>query len=629
MGLIELRQDAAEDILVTPVEVPEGVWAEVSAVLFAYGASPSGRALIVTPLSLRMAARDLGELLDRHDLEANYDYAVRELLEAHFQEHRARLEANDDLSALNADQVHSLITASGRFKRLLTDTQTRDLGRLLRLSHGANFSVPGAGKTTSLLASYEASRGQGLVDTLLVVAPKNAFLSWEDELVACYPCEGERPTIARIAGGSFQALQALAEDPEIALITYQFLPNVLDAVRSWARRHRTYIVLDESHRIKAGTGGVYAFSALQLSGVAVRRDVLTGTPMPNSPEDLRAQLEFLWPGQQILPERRLKAEESSDLLNQVQRCVNPLYVRTTKRELHLPALELVPIPVELGKLQRELYELLRSEAKRLAAGFSSVDVRLLRKLGTHVLKLLQAASNPMLLAASEEIDLEEEDGSWSSVWDLLKEIARTEKSAKIVKAVDLVEGALSRDPEAKALIWTSFVQNVLALERTLQAYGPVTLYGAIATGSDEDADTREGRIRRFHTDPECRVLIANPAACGEGISLHKACHYAIYVDRTFNAAHFLQSIDRIHRLGLADDVVTRVEVLEARRTIDSRVATRLKAKIDSMSVILNDPELAALAYDPFDVVEEFPAGIQAEDVEEIIEHIVQGDRGEE
>ncbi len=325
----------------------------------------------------------------------------------------------------------------------------------------------------------------------------------------------------------------------------------------------------------------------------------------------------------------MKADEPNDVFGQVQQSVAPLYVRTTKRELRLPPLEIVPIPVELGRLQRELYELLRNEAKRLAGGFSPLDVRLLRRLGAHVLKLLQVASNPLLLAAAEEVDVEVEDGSWSAVWELLREIARTEKPAKIAKAVSIVEGALAKSSEAKVLIWTSFVHNVLALERMLERYGPVTLYGAIATGSDEEADTREGRIRRFHTDPECRVLIANPAACGEGISLHKACHHAIYLDRTFNAAHFLQSVDRIHRLGLPADIVTRVEILEARWTIDSRVATRLKAKIDSMSVILNDPGLAALAYDPLDVVEDFPAGIQPEDVEEIMEHIVQGDKEDE
>ena len=44
---------------------------------------------------------------------------------------------------------------------------------------------------------------------------------------------------------------------------------------------------------------------------------------------------------------------------------------------------------------------------------------------------------------------------------------------------------------------------------------------------------------------------------------------------------------------------------------------------------MNDPGLAALAYDPADVVEEFPAGIQPEDIEEIVDHIVEGEKGDD
>jgi SNF2 family DNA or RNA helicase len=371
--------------------------------------------------------------------------------------------------------------------------------------------------------------------------------------------------------------------------------------------------------------GVYAFAALQLSTVATRRDVLSGTPMPNAPEDLRAQLEFLWPGQRILPEERLKAEAQKGLLDEVQRCVQPLYVRTTKQELDLPPLEPIRVPVDLGPVQSELYELLRSEAKRLAAKLAPNDARLLRKLGAHVMCLLEAASNPMLLAAADNLELSEDDSpAASQVWELLREIARSEKPSKVVKVLELTEKALSSG--SKILIWTSFVQNVLLLEKLLARFNPVSLYGAIATGSEEDEDTREGRIRIFHHDAECRVMIANPAACGEGISLHTVCHHAIYLDRTFNAAHYLQSIDRIHRLGLGRDVQTRVEIIEARGTIDARVAKRLKSKIDSMSLILNDPGLAALAYDPEDVIEDLPAGIQPEDVEDIVDHIVTGEK---
>jgi SNF2 family DNA or RNA helicase len=171
------------------------------------------------------------------------------------------------------------------------------------------------------------------------------------------------------------------------------------------------------------------------------------------------------------------------------------------------------------------------------------------------------------------------------------------------------------------LIWTQFVMNVLSLEKLLAHHGAVVLYGAIPTGEERDPDTREGRIRRFHDDPDCKVMIANPAAAGEGISLHIACHRAIYLDRSFNAAHYLQSVDRIHRLGLPADVRPEVEILEARGTIDSRVATRLLKKIEAMATILNDHGLAALAYDPADVEEDFAAGIEPEDIDEILDHL--------
>jgi SNF2 family DNA or RNA helicase len=125
----------------------------------------------------------------------------------------------------------------------------------------------------------------------------------------------------------------------------------------------------------------------------------------------------------------------------------------------------------------------------------------------------------------------------------------------------------------------------------------------------------------FHKDPNCRVLIGNPAACGEGISLHKISHHAIYVDRTFNAAHYLQSVDRIHRLGLDPNITTNVEILLARNTIDDIVESRLKEKIKKMGDVLNDFDLKALAYDPEDIEEEYPAGIELVDYEEIKKHI--------
>jgi SNF2 family DNA or RNA helicase len=609
------------EISVSPDNVPEGTWADFAQSLLAHGGRPESGGIVLSRPALRRASLDLGSLLRHHDLDAEYDEAVRHFLVMHAEETRARRESQKGCKSLSAKEVEKRVRASNRFRRGLTKAQLRDLGRLLAIMHGANFSVPGAGKTAALLAIYEAGVGADCHDHLLVVGPKNAFLAWEDEVALCYE-PNDAPTVARLAGGRDRVVETLRKNPEIALITYQLLPNVLDVVSEWCHRHKTHIVLDESHRIKAGRGGVLATAALEISDAAVRRDLLSGTPMPNAPEDLRSQIEFLWPGQRIFPDERIVADSSIEQLTQVQESVRPFYARTTKEELKLPPLTVGRVLVQLGPLQRELYDLLRSEAKRLAAGMSVVDRRFLRALGSHVIRLLEAASNPLLLAQTEMLDIEGEGPVRMKAWELLKEVARSEKPAKITKAVEIADALLGEDKKNKLLIWTSFIQNVHVLESLLAKFNPVTLYGAVPVGSDQDFDTREGRIRQFHEDLRCRVMIANPAACGEGISLHQACHYALYLDRTFNAAHYLQSVDRIHRLGLPEDTLTTVQILEAEWTIDARVARRLKAKIDSMSRILNDHGLRALAYDPEDIVEEFPAGIQAEDLEEIVDHLV-------
>ena len=64
---------------------------------------------------------------------------------------------------------------------------------------------------------------------------------------------------------------------------------------------------------------------------------------------------------------------------------------------------------------------------------------------------------------------------------------------------------------------------------------------------DDEMDTfaensREVFIRRFKKDPSSfSLLIANPQACAESISLHRVCHDAIYVDKSYNCGEFMQS----------------------------------------------------------------------------------------
>src|SRR5579871_3772787 len=71
-----------------------------------------------------------------------------------FQTERRIVQAARDnaLVAMSEDEILPGLIKAGFTKRRLTTFQLRDLGKLLSLKHGANFSVPGAGKTTVTFA---------------------------------------------------------------------------------------------------------------------------------------------------------------------------------------------------------------------------------------------------------------------------------------------------------------------------------------------------------------------------------------------------------------------------------------------------------------------------------------------
>src|SRR5262249_7634710 len=75
------------------------------------------------------------------------------------------------IESLNQDEVMHRLGPAWRAD--LTPFQLRDVGRLLTLRHGANFSVPGAGKTRVALAVFQAERHAGRAQRLLIVCPKS------------------------------------------------------------------------------------------------------------------------------------------------------------------------------------------------------------------------------------------------------------------------------------------------------------------------------------------------------------------------------------------------------------------------------------------------------------------------
>lgn len=169
----------------------------------------------------------------------------------------------------------------------------------------------------------------------------------------------------------------------------------------------------------------------------------------------------------------------------------------------------------------------------------------------------------------------------------------------------------------------------MSIALRLSDLGAEFIHGGVDAGDESDFDTREGKIKRFHTDDTCKVLVANPAACSEGISLHKVCQYAIYLDRSFNAAHYMQSEDRIHRLGLSPDAKPQIEFVECEDSIDQVVRTRLELKVKTMAQALEDSslsvEISSVDYD--EEAEDYDS-LTADDAKAVIEYFFSGDQND-
>jgi SNF2 family DNA or RNA helicase len=155
----------------------------------------------------------------------------------------------------------------------------------------------------------------------------------------------------------------------------------------------------------------------------------------------------------------------------------------------------------------------------------------------------------------------------------------------------------------------------------LEPYDPAIIYGI---SSQED---RKSELKKFRSSTSCSVLLSNPQTLGEGVSLHKDCHDAIYVDRNYNAGLYLQSLDRIHRLGLPSDQDTNIFILESEATVDQRIARRLQDKIQRLGFYLNDSGLVGVSLPGADeeILPEAMIGLDEFDLNDIYQHLIEND----
>lgn len=493
-----------------------------------------------------------------------------------------------------------------KLKRYLTKHQQINISAMLPKGNGANFSVPGAGKTTTSLITWKYLQTQKKVGKLLVICPKSAFYTWcEQEPSAVF----QSPPTCQIFDEN-----SIGEEVEILVTNYEKLETShrVERLIKWITKHHSMLIVDEAHRIKGGINSIRWLSCKRLAEVASRVDLLTGTPMPQSYEDLRNLLNLSW---RNLPDNYL----TDTILSSLKR--GGIFVRTTKEELDLPPVELKEISIEQGKIQEQVYSALKKSYHGLFSLNKNQEEFLGRK-GRAAMTLIATATNPGLIAG-----LSTEDAYLNLRWppqaikndvdlmEIIEKYISIEIPPKYIWLMEFLKTA--KKEKRKVLVWSSFVGNLLALNRMLKDFNPALIYGAV------DFDSRKNELNKFQKDESCNVLLTNPQTLGEGISLHKFCHEAVYIDRTYNAGQYLQSLDRIHRLGLEKNILTKIYILSSKRSIDNRVNSRLERKIVRMSEMLEDKGL--MVHGSLDSDEWSSDGFNSDDYYDLFSHLSSDD----
>ena len=479
--------------------------------------------------------------------------------------------------------------------------QIRGVERILRVTNAAEFSVQGAGKTLTLLAGFAHLRAQGVIEKVLIIGPVSSFQPWDDEVARAFE---EPPKVLRWSGAvaTRSRMVSAYRAAEVILCSYDTARRDVEMLRQQLRMVPTLLVLDESHYIKNFDIGARGAAMLELAPEAARRVILTGTPSPHSLLDLYTQFAFLWPqGKDELlgsPQQYLTQLDRADRpAAYLRELLSPFYHRTTQSELGLPEPMMHVERIGRDRIpasQQHIIALLENKvAVEVAKSMPSRrDKELLRQWQrARIVRLLQASSSPALLSTSEgmssdprsDFDIGELRGLVGGYRD------GTEVSAKIAwtvaKAKELVAAG------EKVLIWSWWVSNLYLLADMMSSLNPLLLYGQIKPYEDaEDPNdvSRERNIRDFKTRTDRPLLIANPSACAESISLHQACHHAIYVDRTYNCGQFLQSLNRIHRIGLPEGVRTHYWIPIVECAIETSVDRRLQQRQQTMYEFLGD-----------------------------------------
>ena len=520
------------------------------------------RGQLILPSNL---AGDVLELLDT--FEVSWDESLLRQARAQSEHRRMQLRARVEVAQALEDPNSVL----GDYE-LLSKLDPHQLAAVAAISVNslkglALFDEQGTGKTVVALAAFDNLKQRGKVQRLLVMAPKSVLGAWGNDSKLLF---GSAYLVSTVAGSPFDRRRIIQNPHDILLVSYDSAVRERGLLRMiLAAKPAAYmLVVDESYFVK-NPKTARAQVVADIRPFCERAVVLCGTPAPNSAVDIVNQIDIADGG--VAFAGRSISKDSEEAMSEITQALEQtIYLRRLKEDVfpNLPVKEFERVLVDLRPNQRALYDRARDQ---LVLAVRSVDDReFTRRLSSFLAKraaLLQICSNP-------------------STIDPLY----TEEPAKLL-ALDRLLNELIEQQSKKVVIWSFFRASLQAIVERYQHLGLVRIDGSVLRVED-----RIEAISLFQNDEKVRLFVGNAAAAGAGITL-TAAHHAIYESFSNQAAHYMQSVDRIHRRGQTQNVINHI--LLATNTIETREFNRILEKENAGRDLLRDSYKELITRDRF------------------------------
>lgn len=460
----------------------------------------------------------------------------------------------------------------------------------------ALFWEMGVAKTKVVLDTIGHLFCEGKINGALIVGPKAVAPNWvNDEMPLHLGCPARVflwDTSKATNKGYREKLDEFLATPdnELAILVMSYdammterkkgavrgLMKGKEAAKRLLTERSCLFALDESARIK-NPDSKRTKRILAAGAHAPYRRVLTGTPVPNSPFDVYSQLKFLDPdvwkrmgcgtfaafktmfGVWIEHTRNDNGQPFKQLVDYQNLAILSTVVdRMGSRLLLDDTMDLPPRLYEkrtfvMSTAQRQLYDELKREFLVWLDNGEMITAPLAI---TRMLRLQQVTSGYCPT----------DDGG----------MLLFEPNPRLICLMDTIE-----DVPHQAIIWAKFQQDIDQIEAALIAKKKtVVVYDGRVSQTD-----REIRREAFKAG-DAQFFLANPAAAGEGLTLHMA-KTAIYYNTTYKLGDRLQSEGRPHRAGMDDKSVTYIDII-AQGTIDAVILRALRTKNNLAAQVTGD-----------------------------------------